>query len=116
MCSHGVSVQEKTSKVAEEAKRCPVDCKCTNHWRLGSTQIMEATIYKYLGVEFNQQVNFAEYKSRIADKARKISGLAWNMGIKRARLSVKASISLWEDLTSSMGRRCGGWRSGKKQK
>ena len=34
----------------------------------------------------------------MADKARKNRALAMNMGVKRSRLSVKASINLWEAL------------------
>lgn len=70
----------------------------TREWWLGTQLILETDSYKYLGVEMDKGLTFIEFKTRIADKARKNRTLAWNMGIKRARLSVKAGVNLWHSL------------------
>ncbi len=60
--------------------------------------VAEVDTYKYLGTEFDQGLTFVEFKRRIADKARKSRAAAMNMGLKRARLSVKAGINLWTSM------------------
>ena len=70
----------------------------STHWRLGDARVAEVDMYKYLGMEFDKGLTFLEFKRRMADKARKNRALAMNMGLKRARLSVKAGINLWNSM------------------
>ena len=35
------------------------------HWRLGEGFIGEVSVYKYLGLEFNKNCTFEEFKNRI---------------------------------------------------
>src|SRR6185503_812188 len=75
---------------------CVAECFCGRHWKLGERLIVETEMYKYLGVELDKKLSFKQFKTRIADKARKNRVKAWNMGMGKEGLSVKASVNLWE--------------------
>ena len=58
--------------------------------------VKELTVYKYLGIEFNKNCTFEEFKSRVLDKARKNRGVLGSFGSTKGSLSVAANITLWE--------------------
>ena len=53
-------------------------------------------MYKYLGIEFNKNCTFEEFKSRVLDKARKNRGVLGVFWFYKGSLSVAANITLWE--------------------
>ena len=75
---------------------CRDECVCGRHWKLGDGWIKELQFYKYLGIEFNKNCNFAEFKVRIANKARRNRVMIGLMNKMNGSLSVKANVNLWE--------------------
>ena len=75
---------------------CTTECRCGFHWKLGSTLIVQVDMYKYLGMELDQKLSFKKFKERILSNARRCRAKAWGMGMGSNRLSVQASVNIWE--------------------
>lgn len=75
---------------------------------------MEVDSSSYLGVEMDQGLTFTEFKARIGQSAKK-PGSCVEHGNK-AKLSIKASINLWESSVRPSLPKCGDSESGNPQK
>src|SRR6185312_10747005 len=64
--------------------------------------IKEVLVYKYLGIELDNCLNFKLFKSRILASARGNMARIWSMGIRDGALSVKGAINLWMALIRSI--------------
>jgi len=81
---------------------CVGKCNCNHHYAFGPQLIKEVLVYKYLGIELDNCLNFKLFKSRILASARGNMARIWSMGIRDGALSVKGAINLWMALIRSI--------------
>ena len=55
-------------------------------------------MYKWLGVELDNQLTYSFFKKQMLQKARMNVGRVWHMGIRSGVVSVQGGINLWEAL------------------
>jgi len=69
-------------------------CTCKHHFVFGKVLICEVLMYKYLGVELDNQLTFVDFKNRLILRSRINMSRIWKMGMNTGYLSVKASLNL----------------------
>ena len=68
---------------------------------LDGKELEEVERYKYLGVIFDERLNWKDHKKEILDKARRKAYLMFGFGISRG-LSTRSCVRLWEILVRPM--------------
>ena len=64
-------------------------------WMLGGGKVDQVDSYKYLGLEIKGNLGWTKFKERLIEKAKKTMRIAWAMGIRKGRLTVRAACGVW---------------------
>ena len=60
-------------------------------WMLGGGKVEQVDSYKYLGMEIKGNLGWKKFKKMLIEKTKKNMRIAWPMGIRKGRLTVRAA-------------------------
>ena len=67
-------------------------------WKLGGGKVDQVDSYKYLGLDVKGNLGWRIFKSRLIEKGKKNMRIAWAMGMRKGRLTVRAASGVWKIL------------------